>query len=143
MPECANAWYWEHWMAIMVDLYNYKPNGVFSSANTRSAYSTMYWRQTYSAFLLSGPVTIAASKRAQLPEMILMKVSSLIVWFEVSFVVWFSGTLMCFGQTGAGKTYTMTGSTESYKQRGVIPRALQEVSCIMLTAPLSVSFVLN
>ncbi|KAL6097597.1 kif9 [Pungitius sinensis] len=39
----------------------------------------------------------------------------------------YNGTLMCFGQTGAGKTYTMTGSTESYKQRGVIPRALQEV----------------
>ncbi|XP_035512922.1 kinesin-like protein KIF9 [Morone saxatilis] len=39
----------------------------------------------------------------------------------------FSGTVMCFGQTGAGKTYTITGSTESYKQRGVIPRALQEV----------------
>ncbi|XP_029611787.1 kinesin-like protein KIF9 isoform X3 [Salmo trutta] len=34
---------------------------------------------------------------------------------------------MCFGQTGAGKTYTMTGATESYKQRGIIPRALQEV----------------
>uniref|UniRef100_A0A0F8AI14 Kinesin-like protein n=1 Tax=Larimichthys crocea TaxID=215358 RepID=A0A0F8AI14_LARCR len=39
----------------------------------------------------------------------------------------YNGTVMCFGQTGAGKTYTMTGSTESYKQRGVIPRALQEV----------------
>ncbi|XP_078137277.1 kinesin-like protein KIF9 [Sander vitreus] len=39
----------------------------------------------------------------------------------------YNGTLMCFGQTGAGKTYTMTGSTESYKQRGIIPRALQEV----------------
>ncbi|XP_069552672.1 kinesin-like protein KIF9 [Brachyistius frenatus] len=39
----------------------------------------------------------------------------------------FNGTVMCFGQTGAGKTYTMTGSTESYKQRGIIPRALQEV----------------
>ncbi|KAM8823486.1 kinesin-like protein KIF9 isoform 6-T6 [Spinachia spinachia] len=39
----------------------------------------------------------------------------------------YNGTLMCFGQTGAGKTYTMTGSTESYNQRGVIPRALQEV----------------
>ncbi|XP_029313964.1 kinesin-like protein KIF9 isoform X2 [Cottoperca gobio] len=38
----------------------------------------------------------------------------------------YNGTLMCFGQTGAGKTYTMTGSTESYKQRGIIPRALQE-----------------
>eukprot|EP00063_Salmo_salar_P061539 XP_014036374.1 PREDICTED: kinesin-like protein KIF9 isoform X2 [Salmo salar] len=36
---------------------------------------------------------------------------------------------MCFGQTGAGKTYTMTGATESYKQRGIIPRALQEVFC--------------
>ncbi|GAA6215150.1 kinesin-like protein KIF9 [Lates japonicus] len=38
----------------------------------------------------------------------------------------YNGTVMCFGQTGAGKTYTMTGSTESYKQRGIIPRALQE-----------------
>ncbi|XP_047423970.1 kinesin-like protein KIF9 [Mugil cephalus] len=39
----------------------------------------------------------------------------------------YNGTVMCFGQTGAGKTYTMTGSTESFKQRGIIPRALQEV----------------
>lgn len=34
---------------------------------------------------------------------------------------------MCFGQTGAGKTYTMTGAAETYKQRGIIPRAIQEV----------------
>ncbi|KAK2859641.1 hypothetical protein Q5P01_004261 [Channa striata] len=39
----------------------------------------------------------------------------------------YNGTVMCFGQTGAGKTYTMTGSTGLYKQRGIIPRALQEV----------------
>nr|XP_046227407.1 kinesin-like protein KIF9 [Scatophagus argus] len=39
----------------------------------------------------------------------------------------YNGTVMCFGQTGAGKTYTMTGSTKSYRQRGIIPRALQEV----------------
>uniref|UniRef100_A0A8B9LQK1 Kinesin-like protein n=1 Tax=Astyanax mexicanus TaxID=7994 RepID=A0A8B9LQK1_ASTMX len=39
----------------------------------------------------------------------------------------YNGTIMCFGQTGAGKTYTMTGATESYQQRGIIPRALQEV----------------
>uniref|UniRef100_W5MVQ4 Kinesin-like protein n=1 Tax=Lepisosteus oculatus TaxID=7918 RepID=W5MVQ4_LEPOC len=39
----------------------------------------------------------------------------------------YNGTVMCFGQTGAGKTHTMTGATESYKQRGIIPRALQEV----------------
>ncbi|XP_041824334.1 kinesin-like protein KIF9 isoform X2 [Melanotaenia boesemani] len=39
----------------------------------------------------------------------------------------YNGTVMCFGQTGAGKTYTMTGSAQSYKQRGIIPRALQQV----------------
>ncbi|XP_033964587.1 kinesin-like protein KIF9 isoform X2 [Pseudochaenichthys georgianus] len=39
----------------------------------------------------------------------------------------YNGTVLCFGQTGAGKTYTMTGSTESYKQRGIIPRAIQEI----------------
>ncbi|KAI7814913.1 putative kinesin-like protein KIF9, partial [Triplophysa rosa] len=39
----------------------------------------------------------------------------------------FNGTVMCFGQTGAGKTYTMTGAAEAYKQRGIIPRVLQQV----------------
>uniref|UniRef100_A0A4W4HSK4 Kinesin-like protein n=1 Tax=Electrophorus electricus TaxID=8005 RepID=A0A4W4HSK4_ELEEL len=39
----------------------------------------------------------------------------------------YNGTIMCFGQTGAGKTYTITGATEAYRQRGIIPRALQEV----------------
>lgn len=34
---------------------------------------------------------------------------------------------MAYGQTGAGKTYTMTGATESYRQRGIIPRALSEI----------------
>ncbi|KAG2446184.1 hypothetical protein HXX76_000777 [Chlamydomonas incerta] len=36
----------------------------------------------------------------------------------------FNGTIMCYGQTGAGKTYTMSGGKQSFKQRGVIPRAL-------------------
>ena len=39
----------------------------------------------------------------------------------------FAGTIMCYGQTGAGKTYTMTGTTENYKHRGILPRALQQV----------------
>ncbi|XP_041103567.1 kinesin-like protein KIF9 isoform X2 [Polyodon spathula] len=39
----------------------------------------------------------------------------------------YNGTVMCYGQTGAGKTYTMTGATENYKQRGIIPRALQQL----------------
>ncbi|XP_068260505.1 kinesin-like protein KIF9 isoform X2 [Nyctibius grandis] len=39
----------------------------------------------------------------------------------------YNGTIMCYGQTGAGKTYTMTGATAEYKHRGIIPRALQQV----------------
>lgn len=39
----------------------------------------------------------------------------------------FLGTIMCYGQTGAGKTYTMTGATNEYKHRGIIPRAIQQV----------------
>uniref|UniRef100_A0A803TK80 Kinesin-like protein n=1 Tax=Anolis carolinensis TaxID=28377 RepID=A0A803TK80_ANOCA len=39
----------------------------------------------------------------------------------------YNGTIMCYGQTGAGKTYTMTGMTESYLNRGIIPRAIQQV----------------
>ncbi len=34
---------------------------------------------------------------------------------------------MCYGQTGAGKTFTMTGATENYKHRGLIPRSLAQV----------------
>ncbi|XP_043543903.1 kinesin-like protein KIF9 isoform X1 [Chiloscyllium plagiosum] len=39
----------------------------------------------------------------------------------------FSSTIMCYGQTGAGKTYTMTGATEKYDYRGIIPRAIQQI----------------
>uniref|UniRef100_A0A8C9E2L3 Kinesin-like protein n=1 Tax=Phocoena sinus TaxID=42100 RepID=A0A8C9E2L3_PHOSS len=39
----------------------------------------------------------------------------------------YNGTIMCYGQTGAGKTYTMTGATENYKHRGILPRVLQQV----------------
>ncbi|XP_030667790.1 kinesin-like protein KIF9 isoform X11 [Nomascus leucogenys] len=38
----------------------------------------------------------------------------------------YNGTIMCYGQTGAGKTYTMMGATENYKHRGILPRALQQ-----------------
>ncbi|XP_077160545.1 kinesin-like protein KIF9 isoform X1 [Paroedura picta] len=39
----------------------------------------------------------------------------------------YNGTIICYGQTGAGKTYTMTGTTEHYEHRGIIPRAIQQV----------------
>ncbi|MEE6467556.1 hypothetical protein FKM82_007302 [Ascaphus truei] len=39
----------------------------------------------------------------------------------------YNGTIMCYGQTGAGKTFTTTGATGNYKLRGIIPRVLQQV----------------
>ncbi|NWI18568.1 KIF9 protein, partial [Crypturellus soui] len=39
----------------------------------------------------------------------------------------YNGTIMCYGQTGAGKTYTMTGTSTDYRHRGIIPRAIQQV----------------
>ena len=42
-----------------------------------------------------------------------------------SVVSGYNGTVMCYGQTGAGKTFTMLGLTNNYKQRGIIPRAIQ------------------
>ena len=34
---------------------------------------------------------------------------------------------MCYGQTGAGKTFTMSGVTENFQNRGLIPRALTQL----------------
>ncbi|KGL96230.1 Kinesin-like KIF9 [Charadrius vociferus] len=42
-------------------------------------------------------------------------------------LIGYNGTIMCYGQTGAGKTYTMMGATAEYKHRGIIPRAIQQV----------------
>ena len=37
-------------------------------------------------------------------------------------------TIMAYGQTGAGKTFTMTGDTGNYRLRGIIPRAVSQVT---------------
>lgn len=39
----------------------------------------------------------------------------------------YNGTILAYGQTGAGKTYTMSGGAQNYKFRGVIPRAVSQV----------------
>ncbi|CUE69671.1 kinesin, putative [Bodo saltans] len=36
----------------------------------------------------------------------------------------FNSTIFAYGQTGSGKTYSITGGTESYNDRGIIPRSL-------------------
>jgi kinesin family protein 6/9 len=39
----------------------------------------------------------------------------------------YNGTLLTYGETGAGKTYTMCGPPGNYQARGVIPRAIAQV----------------
>mmetsp|Transcript_29878 Transcript_29878/g.60642 ORF Transcript_29878/g.60642 Transcript_29878/m.60642 type:complete len:426 (+) Transcript_29878:227-1504(+) len=39
----------------------------------------------------------------------------------------YNGTLLAYGQTGAGKTFTMQGQDEPSEVRGIIPRAFQHV----------------
>ena len=39
----------------------------------------------------------------------------------------YNGTIFAYGQTGSGKTFTMTGGTESYEDRGLIPRSLSYI----------------
>jgi kinesin family protein 6/9 len=39
----------------------------------------------------------------------------------------YNGTIFAYGQTGSGKTFTMTGGTESYDDRGIIPRTLSYI----------------
>lgn len=39
----------------------------------------------------------------------------------------YNGTVLCYGMTGAGKTYTMTGSNTEFKYRGILPRAISHV----------------
>ena len=36
----------------------------------------------------------------------------------------FNGTVLAYGQTGAGKTYSITGPLNSYESRGITPRAI-------------------
>ena len=35
----------------------------------------------------------------------------------------FNGTIMCYGQTGAGKSFSMVGDGQDYRLRGIAPRA--------------------
>lgn len=38
-----------------------------------------------------------------------------------------NGTVLAYGQTGAGKSFTMIGDTRNYQHRGIAPRAIAQV----------------
>ena len=44
-----------------------------------------------------------------------------------SVVEGYNATIFAYGQTGAGKTFTMIGNTSDFAQRGVTPRALNQL----------------
>lgn len=39
----------------------------------------------------------------------------------------YNGTVVVYGQTGTGKTYTLEGSVENAKNKGIIPRAINTI----------------
>lgn len=39
----------------------------------------------------------------------------------------YNGTILAYGQTGAGKTFTITAISENYAQRGIAPRAISHL----------------
>ncbi|OEH75393.1 kinesin motor domain-containing protein [Cyclospora cayetanensis] len=43
----------------------------------------------------------------------------------------YNGTVMAYGQTGAGKTYTMCGSLRSFDLRGIIPRSISSLFSLL------------
>ena len=44
-----------------------------------------------------------------------------------SIIEGYNATLMCYGQTGAGKTFTMVGGSQNYKYSGLIPRTINHL----------------
>ncbi|CDI75582.1 kinesin motor domain-containing protein, putative [Eimeria praecox] len=57
-----------------------------------------------------------------------------------------NGTIFAYGQTGTGKTYTITGAAEAFELRGIIPRALAHVfdfvaNCTSREFSLAVSYL--
>jgi kinesin family protein 6/9 len=47
----------------------------------------------------------------------------------------YNAAVMAYGQTGAGKTFTMTGSRDSYASRGVAPRAVSALFAALASRP--------
>ena len=39
----------------------------------------------------------------------------------------YNGTIFAYGQTGTGKTHTMSGDTDDFHEKGIMPRAFEDI----------------
>lgn len=39
----------------------------------------------------------------------------------------YNGTVFAYGQTGTGKTYTMSGDADDFHEKGIMPRAFEDI----------------
>ena len=42
-------------------------------------------------------------------------------------MVGYNGTIFAYGQTGTGKTYTMSGDSQDFLEKGIMPRAFEDI----------------
>ena len=52
----------------------------------------------------------------------------------------YNGTIFAYGQTGAGKSFSMMGVLDDDKLRGIIPRSMKQIFDVIEQAPLEVNF---
>lgn len=52
----------------------------------------------------------------------------------------YNGTILCYGQTSSGKTFTMEGDFEDHDKKGIIPRSLDFIFECITKAPSKLEF---
>ncbi|KAI9672879.1 MAG: Kinesin heavy chain [Trizodia sp. TS-e1964] len=55
----------------------------------------------------------------------------------------YNGTVFAYGQTGAGKSYTMMGDMEQEEKRGVIPRIVEQIFASILASPGNIEYTVR
>lgn len=56
----------------------------------------------------------------------------------------YNGTVFAYGQTGAGKSYTMMGSNiDDPEQRGVIPRIVEQIFASIMSSPSTIEYTVR
>ncbi|KAF6015707.1 hypothetical protein HII12_000869 [Brettanomyces bruxellensis] len=55
----------------------------------------------------------------------------------------YNGTVLCYGQTGAGKSYTMMGELENPECRGLIPRIFERIFEIIQASPKTLEYTVG